>query len=311
MVTRHDNCVVLVCNRGFLAPALFIAHQLTQEPCAQYDVVIASAEDLGDAITAPVIFRKFEATEFVNGLPEDKRLGQYTYWRIPAIDSLTLDYQKILYLDADVFCCRASISGIFSIDLGGNPLAAVRDVHQSVRPGRKTRESAILGIESRPYFNAGVLLVSSKNWRLSGCYEKIREIAKTRAHALVCHDQSLLNLMTEGNWVELSPIWNWQYSYRNCFLTDWVLPYFVHFSGERKLWHAPDGMIPRRYWEAFRAFNSNVLKAPMGDRYPALDPSLRKSLGRSMLKNAWYARSYFRYLRRFPDELSIVEHRAT
>jgi lipopolysaccharide biosynthesis glycosyltransferase len=309
-MTKRENCVVLVCNRKFLAYALFVAHQLTRDSAGGYDVVIASAEDLGDAVNAPLLFRRFKAAEFIGRLPETERLGQYTYWRIPAIESLSNDYRNILYLDTDIFCTVASVSSIFSIDLEGCPLAAVRDVHQSVRPGRKTRESKLLGIESGPYFNAGVLLVNSANWRSSNCYESIQKIADLHSDGLVCHDQSLLNLLVAGKWIELSPVWNWQYSYRNCFLTDWVSPKFIHFAGAKKLWHAADGTIPRRYWEEFKSFRAEILNESSADEYPVLDPSITKALFNSLLKNAWYARSYFRYLQKFPDELTVVRHGA-
>ena len=70
------------------------------------------------------------------------------------------------------------------------------------------------------------------------------ELAEASPEALFCHDQSLLNLHFYMNWLELSPLWNWQNSDRVNLIGEFVSPYLVHFVGHRKVWNTDDMSIP-------------------------------------------------------------------
>ena len=53
---------------------------------------------------------------------------------------------------------------LFKLDMQDQVLAAVRDIHQRHRQDRSVQEFAVLGYETAPYFNAGVLLVDCARW---------------------------------------------------------------------------------------------------------------------------------------------------
>lgn len=309
MIPKNKNCVVLACNEGFLTPALFVCQQLLTANSRMFDVVISSGEDLTHSIPENIFFLQADMDSFTDQLPESPRLKNFAYWRIPAIERLSDFYERILYLDADVFIDDPSqIGEILDIPMGEHALAAVRDVHQLTRPDRLTREHRSLRLPSTPYFNSGVLLIQSSRWQSLKLYEKIIRLTKTHRDHLFCHDQSLLNLASEGQWLELAPVWNWQYSKKNNFLTEVISPKIIHFAGAVKLWHAPNGDTPQRYWQAYQAF----LQAKGFDQpkhtYPALSKQMFKAWGLSLIKNIWYFGPYKRYLSRFETPFSVVAH---
>lgn len=300
--------MILVCNIGYLDHALFIVHQLRQQTSRNFDIVICSEENFSDTLSniKGVSFIQIETEMLNDNLPILDRLGKYAYWRIPAIEALSEKYEKILYIDTDIFINTINTRKIFEIDLEDYILAAVRDVHQITNPKRMPRECKRLGKPWFPYFNSGVLLINSQQWRTQNCFFKIKALCSNSAHALVCHDQSLLNLMCDGKWLELSPVWNWQYSYKNCFLTEYVSPNLIHFAGEKKLWHEADGTIPRRYWEVYQDYKNSMLDACM---FPSWSQTNLKELSRRMLKNIFYINAHKKYLMQFPTIASTIQHK--
>ena len=308
MTPIHKHCVVLVCNEGFLKPALFVCQQLASANACRFDAVIVSGEDLKYLIPENVKFLHVEMDSFTDQLPQSIRLRNFAYWRIPAIEALSPHYERILYLDADVFVNDPDqIDRLLNIDMGDQAIAAVRDVHQLTRPARIAQEHQALGLPTTPYFNSGVLLVQSSKWQAQHFFEKMSRIAKTHKDKLFCHDQSLLNLSSEGRWLELAPVWNWQYSRKNCLLTEMVSPCIIHFAGAVKLWHAPDGDIPQHYWQAYQHYlHSKGIESDLN--YPVVNNASLQKWAITLTKNWWYFHHYKRYLLRFETLTSTTPH---
>ncbi len=305
-MTRH--CVVLTCDRAYLKPAWFIAWQMSQRPGADADVVVCSGEDLGPKGPTVTTHRQISVPEFIRHLPTNERLREFAYWRVPAIEQLAHEYERVLYLDTDVFINGSALASLLTIDMKSHALAAVLDVHQTVRPGRRVAEFSALGLPHGSYFNSGVLLIDSKAWLAQGAYQRMVDLCDRHGHVLHRHDQSLLNLAFKDDWLELSPVWNWQYSYRNAFLTEWVSPQLIHFSGVRKPWHPPSGTIPRRYRERYADFLRS-LGEPVGDVAQVDEAPELAQQGKALLKCLWYFRAWSRYLSRFDTALTTVSHR--
>lgn len=303
---RH--CVVLTCDRAYLKPAWFVAWQLSQLPGADADIVVCSGEDLGPQGPTAAMHRQIAVPDFIRHLPTNERLREFAYWRVPAIEELAHEYERVLYLDTDVFVNGSALASLLSLDMKGHALAAVLDVHQTVRPGRRVAEFSALGLPHGSYFNSGVLLIDSKAWLAQGAYQRMVDLCERHGHVLHRHDQSLLNLAFKDDWLELSPVWNWQYSYRNAFLTEWVSPQLIHFSGARKPWHPPSGTIPRRYRERYADFLRS-LDEPVGGVAQADEPPELAQQGKALLKCLWYFRAWSRYVSRFDTPLTTISHR--
>ena len=306
---QFDWCITLVCDQGFLPYAMFVADQLMAVPDRKFDIVISSADDLSVLNPIPEVrFRRSEVGEFLEGLPLSLRLKQYTYWRLPVINALAKDYNRILYLDADVFITGRNIGALFNLDLRGATIAAVLDVIQRQQEKRMPREFKALGMPLAPYFNAGVLLVDGPAWRNGNCLEKLTEIGRGDPAALPCHDQSLLNILFHNDWLELSPVWNWQYSRKISMMTEHISPEIIHFSGAEKPWSEPHGAIPRRYAEIFRDYCARYgLPVPEG-RYPDWTSDNLKEIRGVYLKGLQHLLRTLRYMGRFPHPLATCRH---
>lgn len=294
-------CVTLVCNAGYLDKAVFIASQLQAQKNRNFDIVICcdvAPSELPVALPEGVKIRQLDITETLTHLPQNERLKHYTYWRLPAIQALTQEYERVLYLDTDVFVARDGLSDLFGLDMKGTTLAAVRDVHQRHRPDRSALEFKAMGYPNAPYFNAGMLLIQSAGWNQMTAYKHIMQLAKDRPDALFCHDQSLLNIFFYQNWLELSPVWNWQYSNRVSLVGEFISPYLIHFVGSTKIWSEPDGSIPLKYHIAFAAQH--------GDEVPT-DQNLER-LPKFLLKNLWYWRRTWAYVAQFPKASNVILH---
>ncbi len=303
-----NNCILLTCDKAYLKAAWFVAWQLKFIPGLDADVVVCSGEDLGPVGSVGAMHRTIEMPGFIQHLPLNERLREFTYWRIPAIENLAKLYKRVLYLDTDLFVNSSRLPELFSLDMRGHAIAAVLDVHQSVRPKRQVAEFEALRLSHSSYFNAGVLLIDSKAWLAQGAYQRMVDLCERHGHVLHRHDQSLLNLAFKDDWLELSPVWNWQYSYRNAFLTEWVSPQLIHFSGVRKPWHPPSGTIPRRYRERYADFLRS-LGEPVGDVAQVDEAPELAQQGKALLKCLWYFRAWSRYLSRFDTALTTVSHR--
>lgn len=287
-------CAVFVCNADYLEKAAFAADQVLAHGADGFDVVICT-----DVIPSPrpawmpdaVNLMRLDFDQSMESLPQNDRLKHYTYWRLPAIDALASDYDRILYLDTDVVVVRAGLSRIFDIDMQGAPLAAVLDVHQRHRPNRQLREFDAMGYSVAPYFNAGVLLIDGRAWKYGDTFNALMTLAQTRPDLLFCHDQSLLNVHFYQNWLELSPLWNWQNSNRVNMVGEALSPFLIHFVGATKPWDAPDGSLPVKYHVAFAAFQGadNVAH------------HIAPPIGKDLWKNIWYWRKTQTYLNRFAD----------
>jgi len=299
------TCITLVCNHGYFNQARFVFWQLQRLNLSDVDLVLCSADDLAaPCAQTGVTFVPIDVAKFVDGLPTNGRLKHYTYWRLPAFEALSATYDRILYLDTDVFIAGLALDGFLRIDLQGAPLAAVRDVHQRHRKSRTPREFSDLGLPNAPYFNAGVLLMDGGAWREGAVFERIQDMCRTHPQALHCHDQSLLNLAFYNTWLEMSPVWNWQLSYRINLLPHFMGAELVHIAGAHKVWDVPNGHLPRAYTKTYHAYGR-------AHGVPVLDgpsPDIN-SLRRPFWKNWVYLRPTLADMQRFSHDLDGILHR--
>jgi hypothetical protein len=123
---------------------------------------------------------------------------------------------------------------------------------------------------------------------------------------LIGHDQTLLNCVLRGRWAELSPTWNWQYSWSARMSEAMLDANIVHFIGADKPWKDPRNRFPPRFARATAAFLTRHFPeraaVPVG-RGPASDS---RYMRRMLLRQALSARRMARYLDRFPDDLTLL-----
>ena len=295
-----NHCILLASNAAYLEYAEYVAWQIRDAGLHDVTILIASADATHANLRGNYAeILPIDVSGFIDKLPQNKRLKQYTYWRLPAFAEAAKKFDKILYLDTDFHVLGTDLMKLFDLDMKGAPLAAVRDVHQSVRPNRLPNEFKILGWDNAPYFNAGMLLIDGAQFLEQNMLSVLETFALDYPHALTAHDQSLLNLAYYKNWLELSPVWNWQLSPRNCRIYSSFDVELVHLAGEIKPWSEAPGYIDEEFILKYRLFSKT-----QPNEYDA-KTSIRSTL-KYILKNKWYLKNYLNWIERFESKLDGI-----
>ena len=143
-------------------------------------------------VPAVIIERQIQQAGYRVGGARAPRLKLSTYTRLHLDEYFDDDWDRVLYLDADVRVI-SPLRALLDVELRGSVLgAAIQDK----------------GSELRPYFNAGVLLF---DWRSVLSSELLKE---TRRFALenpdLCRwvDQDALNWVFRERWTPIDRRWN-------------------------------------------------------------------------------------------------------
>ena len=127
----------------------------------------------------------------------------------------------------------------------------------------------------------------------------LEKIALDYPHALTAHDQSLLNLAYYKNWLELSPVWNWQLSPRNCRIYSLFDVELVHLVGEIKPWSETRGYIDEEFILKYQSFSKT-----QPNEHDAKTPT--RSTFKYILKNKWYLKKYQNWIDRFESKFDGI-----
>jgi lipopolysaccharide biosynthesis glycosyltransferase len=177
------------------------------------------------------------------------------YFRFAIPHILAGEYRRTFYLDVDTFVEDDRLFRLFDLDMKGHAIAAVRDYHMAfVRP--KERQ-ATLGAGNRKYLNAGVMLIDNQRFVEQAIVSAVLKIADARAGSLELFDQSALNIVLQGNWLELSPSFNMLPQAWVSFVRKVYDPVLVHFAGIAKPWEGPRFGLDHRSASEMRRFFSS------------------------------------------------------
>lgn len=129
-----------------------------------------------------------------------------TYFRL-LIPELYPQYDKILYLDSDIVIL-SDIANLYNIDIGNNLIGATSDgAVKSVKAFQEYVEKVVGVIDSKNYFNAGVLLMNLKELREFKFQEKFLYLLETVKYA-VAQDQDYLNRLCKGRVKIIDESWD-------------------------------------------------------------------------------------------------------
>ena len=169
-----------------------------------------------------------------------------TYYRF-LIPRLAPNLKRVLYLDCDLLVVD-SLRELWSTDISQHYAAAVEDTW--TYPAEVYKYD--LGMNrTEPYFNAGVMLINLQRWRDERLdvtlFKTMAELEKNGTIRYV--DQDVLNYHLRGQ-VRVLPL-RWNVQQTLYFMTSQHVVYsreemndardnpaIVHFSGDRKPWHA-------------------------------------------------------------------------
>jgi lipopolysaccharide biosynthesis glycosyltransferase len=302
---RGRQAICLCCDEAFLPFALFLACQIdTAAPDRRYDICLCSDSEL--CLPAAFADRGFRLVRLNPGSGyadlQSDRLARSTYLRLWLVEALGQDYDRVLYLDSDMYLVAGDPGDLFGVDLGGRAIGAVRDMQQWSRPSRLVSEFEALGLAPLPYFNAGLMLIDTAAFRDQNLCSRALALAEEHPGAVHHHDQSLLNGVLRGDFAELSPVWNWQWVGKRPLFTAWADVRIVHFVGHEKPWNDRSDRTQARYHAAYadflgQHFPGTSLPLPTRPRAALKMSRLAKSIGQHILSYP----AYRRLVRRFPD----------
>lgn len=155
---------------------------------------------------------------------------------------------RILYLDGDTIV-RGSLKELWETDLQGKAIGACEE--PTANHGRKKE----LGLDGKPYYNAGVLLIDLKTWKEKQIAGRVLAYYKEHGGRLFANDQDAINAAVPDEIVSLSPRYNfsnifWHYSWKSLKkISDpapWIsreafrevtdAPCIIHYLGEERPW---------------------------------------------------------------------------
>ena len=309
----HSAAVVFCCDDAYLpfasmaALAILSAHRERE-----FDICIISLAPL----TVPATLKDSGIRWLVadvgaafDGFQADHRRGAAMLLRLAVPGMVARDYDRLLYLDSDIVFRHGDLPRLLALDMEGAAIGAVRDNVQWRDPKRRPKQLHILKQPTRPYFNSGVLLMDVAAFQAQGILEKAVEFAVTQGANNFENDQSALNAAVAGEWVELSPLWNYLFSFATRYF-GWLEDAFIfHFIGPGKPWAAGAGQLPGELRRQFERFVGEHFpeRLPFPDPGPSIHQPKKQ---RDILAVHLFALPQMqRYLRRFPSPFTTHRHR--
>ena len=304
---RARYAAAICTDANYLPYALFVAKGLhDMHDLAALDIVLCVTDDCkipeGLAYLDLRVCRIDTGTTF-SDLYLDARRTEAVYHRLALPHLLGDDYDRILYLDCDTFIQGDAFARLFSVEMNGLAIAAVRDLPQWILPTKELRAFADKTVPANKYLNSGVMLFDTASFRSTRILERCVSRGKELAGQPYQHDQDLINEVLQGDWVELSPVWNWQRPVSIPYNGTMLPINIVHFIGWRKPWKDTDHRISPRFKQALNAFLQRQFPehrlAPI--RYAPTVVQIGVLTQTSRV--ARFSRAMKRYLARFPDDM--------
>lgn len=311
VAARHRKAVAFCCDDNYLPYAAFAAARVAAlAPKRDFDILICAETrlDLPADLSAEIGLRNcvFDVGGMFDGFGLDQRRTVSTYLRLALPEALAQNYDRILYLDSDIHLRGGDLGALMAADLGGRPAAAVRDNQQWRTPGRHAPDLKTLGLPKGAYFNAGVILIDVAAWQRGRVLERALDFGRRHAGRMSHKDQTLLNAVLHGDWAELAPVWNWQYTRASRLFEAMLDTHVVHFIGPAKPWADPEHRLPPRFAMALAQFMAQHFPnraRPVPGSGPMRVPGAARSLAWTHL---WGATRTERYLARFPNDLTVL-----
>lgn len=202
----------------------------------------------------------------LHGLPPSLfGIDPISYGRLFGPGQLAGEVERLIYLDVDTLV-RHDLTALWTTDLEGRPVAAVRD------PGATSIGHPTLGIPdyealgfaaTAPYFNSGVMVIDVKRWNDDGAANRCLEfLSMQRINRFA--DQDALNAVFYKDWTPLPMRWNvfahppqrpligLRKSTREVIAAQ-IDPAIVHYAGVEKPWaaHHESRLLFLDEWQSF------------------------------------------------------------
>lgn len=307
---RFRQAVIFCCDDNYLPYALFAANQIaTHHPDRTFDLCLCSLEPL----TIPSGLSHLDLRCCVisldklnSGFGGDARRTLAAFLRVILPEVFANEYQRLVYLDSDISVLRGGLDRLLNADLGEAPVAAVRDNSQWRTPSRRAGDLVHLGLPSGAYFNSGVLLFDTENCFRYRLFEKAMDLGRRVGTRLLRNDQTLLNAILQGDWTEISPTWNWQFTWASRLFAPYADPHIVHFIGPKKPWNDSNANFPPGFARELDEFLVQHIPERRSSCQRARLAPDHLFMRKMLLKHLLSGRALARYLARFPTDLTVI-----
>ena len=173
----------------------------------------------------------------------NNHISEATYYRLFLSDYLPDDINNLLYLDADVVCINNPIEVIKEIFISIDDSYEIAVKTEIKRNIDSIKLFNTLGMKNDSYFNAGVMAINLKKWKINETEKISQERISTMAEKLQFWDQDILNSIFDGNYFELHNDMNHLIdlsinpdSLSTAAVEREKLPIFLHYAGSNKPW---------------------------------------------------------------------------
>lgn len=202
-----------------------------------------------------------------------KHISNLTFIRLMVPKLLSNKVHRLLYLDADILCF-ANISSILDINIDNYICAAGNDSNSNKPNPNLTR----LKLNTSFYFNAGVLYINIPNWVTFNIEEQTNEILFENK-SLKYADQDALNITLQNRVLLIDSKWNYLFTWMTAkqketfFYNKHNLPYFIHFTGPRKMWYQEHEGLAQTLYDFYKHFTpwSNMPLKSYKDKMRTVD----------------------------------------
>ncbi|MDO4392874.1 MAG: glycosyltransferase family 8 protein [Bacillota bacterium] len=304
---NQNAAIVLAFNEDFSKYAAVLIESMLQNASADqcYDVIVlhsnisdgnrnklTSMTELHDNVS--LRFLHIDSSNWDDLYVErgNSPLSVETYYRLLIGDLLSEEYQRVIYLDADMVLTD-DIAKLFEIELDDVILGACRDITGiciNYGPDGEKRveyQKSVLGIDDTDdYFIAGTMVYNLDVLRNEISSSQLMEMACTRNWNQ--HDQDIMNRVCRGGKARIiDASWNVMADYgSNKYLPDslfdeWIRseknPKIIHYGGSWKPWRM-DTYRDEFFWKyaAKTPFWKEILYELTGKDLLAIDVNSNK-----------------------------------
>lgn len=174
---------------------------------------------------AELIFVKIDPN-FIKNFPVKYHLKVESYLRLFIPEYI--HEKKVLYLDGDTII-RSSLSELYNTDISQRYIAACRLLE--LPPVHYEKKIKKLELKSDKYFNSGVMLLNLELIKANKIFKGALNILDQKSHLIDHADQDLLNIVIDGNFLEIDKKYNTTTFNNNSKIWE---PVIVHFIGPNK-----------------------------------------------------------------------------
>ncbi len=184
--------------------------------------------------------------DFNKALPIRHYYSNCTYYRF-FISEMFPQYDKAIYIDSDTIV-QGDISALFETDIGDFYLGACHEQAMVQVDVYGTYAEKVVGVNRNNFFNAGVMLLNTKQFRE-------REVLKKFIHHLgeyefiVTQDEDYLNLICKDRVFWLDQKWNTELPETFKYDYDVRTAFILHYIMTNKPWHYRECRASDIFWD--------------------------------------------------------------